>query len=202
MDEVDELFRCLAAGFVSLGETEILTYGEAFQRELALDPHGAGLPTLRQCAAHLLGDALPDLGEDRDAWLDLLMSHGVQPGLGQGRLTFVHAYPASQAALARIRPGAPPVAERFELFFSGLELANGFHELSQAEEQRARFEREQILRRERSLEDMPLDEHLLVALQHGLPDCAGVAMGLDRVLLLLLGGSSLSEILNFPIDRA
>jgi lysyl-tRNA synthetase class 2 len=202
MSEVEALVRCLAEDILPLAETDTLTYGEAFQRELQLDPHTASLPQLRQCAANVLGEDLPHLGEDRDAWLDLLMSHCVQPNLGQGHLTFVHEYPASQAALARIRPGTPPVAERFELFYAGVELANGFHELTHAGEQKARFEEEQCLRQKRSLSDMPMDEHLLAALDDGMPDCAGVAMGLDRILLLLQGGTNLSETLNFPIDRA
>jgi lysyl-tRNA synthetase class 2 len=202
MSEVEALVRCLAEDRLALGETETLTYGEAFQRELQLDPHATALPQLRQCAATALGEALPHLGEDRDAWLDLLMSHCVQPHLGHERLTFVRDYPASQAALARIRPGSPPLAERFELFYAGVELANGFHELTHADEQKDRFEKEQHLRQKRSFNDVPMDKHLLAALDNGMPDCAGVAMGLDRILLLLQGGTKLSETLNFPIDRA
>lgn len=202
MAEVDELLRGLAQERLALGGTEYLSYAEAFRRELGLDPHSAAITELQECAAGILGHALPDLGDERDAWLDLLMSHGVQPRLGLGRLTFIHDYPPSQAALARVRPGDPPLAERFELFCQGVELANGFHELTQAGEQRLRFQEEQKKRKKRYITNVPMDMHLLAALESGLPACSGVALGLDRFLLLLQGGTKLSEIMNFPIDRA
>ena len=126
----------------------------------------------------------------------------VVPTLGRGRLTFVHGYPASQAALARLLPGAPPVAARFEAYVEGLELCNGFHELADPAEQRRRFEADRALRAARGLALPPLDERLLAALAAGLPDCAGVAVGLDRVLMLATGCSRIAEVLTFTVDEA
>jgi len=124
------------------------------------------------------------------------------PQLGRGRVTLLYEYPASQAALARIRPCDPPVAERFEIYLEGIELANGFHELNDATEQRARFERDLAKRKERGLPAVPMDEWLLEALAHGLPDCAGVALGLDRLVMIAAGVASIQEVLPFPIERA
>ncbi|HIE55652.1 MAG TPA: EF-P lysine aminoacylase GenX, partial [Chromatiaceae bacterium] len=140
--------------------------------------------------------------ESRDQWLDLLMSLVIEPRLGEGRLTFVHDYPASQASLARLNPGDPRLACRFELYHEGVELANGFHELTDAREQRERFLADNRARRESGLVELPLDERLLSALAQGLPDCAGVALGLDRLLMLKLGACSLSAVLSFPLSEA
>jgi len=117
-------------------------------------------------------------------------------------MTFVYDYPASQAALARVRPGYPAVAERFELYLGGMELANGFHELSDAAEQRARFQAEQREREAAGLSVIPLDENLLAALEAGLPDCAGVALGVDRLLMWLTGVEHIDQVLAFPFERA
>jgi lysyl-tRNA synthetase class 2 len=130
------------------------------------------------------------------------MSHFIEPELGRGGPTFVHDYPASQAALARIRPGNPPVAERFEAWVEGIELANGYHELTDPDEQRRRFEADLDARRENGLPDVPLDENLLAALEHGMPACAGVALGVDRLVMLAAGGDRIDEVIAFPVDRA
>jgi lysyl-tRNA synthetase class 2 len=126
----------------------------------------------------------------------------IEPRLGQNRLTFIYDYPASQASLARIRPGEPPVAERFEVYLNGIELANGFHELGDADEQLTRFERQLHARATQKMPAIPLDHHFLSALHEGLPDCCGVALGLDRLLLLAVGARDLNTVLSFPIDRA
>jgi lysyl-tRNA synthetase class 2 len=146
----------------------------------------------------------PELVSEKapDAWLDLLLTHLVEPKLGQGRLTFIYDYPASQAALARIQPGDPPTAARFELYLNGMELANGFHELADAGEQRTRFERQLHVRAAGSLPVVPMDERLLSALDHGLPDCAGVALGFDRLVMLAAGTRTIEEVMAFPVDRA
>ena len=125
----------------------------------------------------------------------------VGPRLGRGTLTFVHSYPASQAALARLDPADPRVAQRFELYCGGIELANGFHELASAAEQRARFEADNLQRRRLGLPVSLLDERLLAALGQ-LPDCAGVALGFDRTLMLAVGAVSIEEVLAFPTARA
>ena len=140
--------------------------------------------------------------QEVDPWLDLLLTHCLEPYLGQGRLCFVYDYPASQAALARLRPGNPLVGERFELYLNGIELANGFHELGDAVEQRRRFAAENATRQMRGLPVMPLDENLLAALESGLPDCAGVALGFDRLVMLAAGKETLAEVLAFPFEQA
>ena len=111
---------------------------------------------------------------------------------------FLHDYPAEQAALARIRPGSPPVAARFEVFVNGIELGNGFHELGDAAEQRARFERDIARRRELGLPEPPVDEPFLEALARGLPDCSGVAIGIDRLIAALAGADALAEVVSLP----
>jgi lysyl-tRNA synthetase class 2 len=136
--------------------------------------------------------------EDFAACLDLALAALVEPAFEASRPTFVHDFPVSHAALARIRSGDPPVAERFELFLGGMELANGFHELADAQEQAARFSADLDARRQRGLVEPPVDERLLAALAHGLPDCAGVALGFDRLLMVLGGASRIDEVLAFP----
>lgn len=201
MDEVAELVTVLAADHLCLDTPERLDYGQLFRDRLGIDPHGATLTELQDCAVrHLSVNASQDW--ERDEWLDLLMSHIIQPQLGKGRLSFVYHYPASQAALARVRPGEPALAERFELFLAGVELANGFHELGDSDLQRARFEADMESRHRRGLAAIAMDERLLAALAQGLPDCAGVALGLDRLLLALAGGENLAEVLSFPIGRS
>jgi len=200
MDEVAALLRVVLGA--DLAE-ERLSYVQAFDRALGIDPHRAGIAALRGAALRtaLAGvDALELPG--RDAWLDLLMSHCVEPGLGAAGLTFVYDFPASQAALARVRDGDPPVAERFEVYVSGVELANGFHELADAAEQRRRFAADNARRRASGLPEMPVDERLLAALAAGLPDCCGVALGVDRLVMLATGAARIDEVIAFPLERA
>ena len=203
MDEVAELVTELLAGRLALAEPERLSYQELFQRHLDLNPHQARVAELAACA-EVRGVPIPPgmPMDDADPWLDLLLTHGIEPKLGRGRLTFVYDYPASQAALARLRPGDPPAGERFELYVNGVELANGFHELGHAGEQRRRFEAENAARRALGLPVMPMDENLLAALEAGLPDCAGVALGFDRLAMLAAGKTALAEVLAFPFERA
>ena len=202
MDEVEALLAEVADGRLGREGVERVSYGELFERHLGLDPHRANDELLARRAADF--PALAGIGTlPRDGWLDLLMSHVIQPQLI--RPTFVYHYPASQAALARIRPpagGEPAVAERFELFYRGVELANGFHELVDAGEQRARFVRERRRRQALGLPPVAMDEHLLAALRAGLPPCAGVAMGVDRLLMQINDAASLADIMAFTIDRA
>lgn len=203
MDEVAELVGMLLAGRLALAEPERLSYRQIFQHHLNLDPHRATVADLAACAETRnisIPTGMPL--DDPDPWLDLLLTHCVEPRLGSGRLTFVHDYPASQAALARLRPDDPPVGERFELYINGIELANGFHELGDTVEQRHRFAQENAARRAAGLPVMPVDEHLLAALEFGLPDCAGVALGFDRLVMLATRKTSLAEVLAFPLDRA
>lgn len=202
MDDVEALVRETLADMVSLQPSERLTYADAFHRYTGIDPHHASATDLRDCA-HRHGITVSGLAaDDKDGWLNLLLTHLVEPHLGRGRLTFIHDYPASQAALACIRREQVPVAERFELYLEGIELANGFHELANAEEQRARFETERRNRQALGLSDIPHDQYLLAALQHGLPECSGVALGLDRLVMLAAGAASIVDVIPFPADRA
>lgn len=201
MAEVAELVEGALATSRTLAASEYLSYGEVFDRYLALDPHRA-TSTQLQRIAEVQGVA-PVGGEmTRDGWLDLLMATRIEPQLGQDRLTFVYDYPASQAALARVRPGEPAVAERFELYLNGVELANGFHELADASEQRHRFEVENQRRTVAGQRSVPCDERLLAALEAGLPDCSGVAVGVDRLMMVVVAASSIDEVIAFPFERA
>jgi len=202
MDEVAALVRHALEDRVPSGPIQKLSYREAFERSLGLDPHSAPVAALAARARKnglSIPASMPD--DDPDAWRDLLLTHVVEPTLGRGQLTFLYDYPASQAALARIRPDHPPVAERFELYMEGIEIANGFHELTDAAEQRARFERDNTRRRERGAAALPMDERLLAALAHGLPECSGVALGFDRLVMCAAGAQSIGEVLAFPIKR-
>ena len=199
MDEVEALVRSLLAAAAAGRRGERLSYREAFARELELDPFLAADATLLE-AARPLGFA-PQAAA-RDELLEFLMGVGVGPRLGRGALTFIHGYPASQAALARLDPEDARTALRFELYCEGIELANGFHELQSAPEQRARFERDNAQRRRAGQPVRPPDERLLAALAAGLPDCAGVALGFDRTLMLSLGAQHIDEVLSFPTARA
>jgi len=175
-----------------------LSYREWFRRGLGLDPFTAEERTLREPLAEFRID--PD-GLTRDDWLDLLVTHRLQPALQDAAVTIVYDFPASQCSLARIRHGQPPVAERFELYLGRQELANGYHELNDAAEQRARFERDNTRRRARGQSELPIDENLLAVLDR-LPDCAGVALGTDRLLMHLLGADGIRDVLAFPFAEA
>ena len=203
MNEVADLVTELLANRLPLTEPEWLSYWELFERHLGLDPHQATVVELA-AVAERQGVSIPPRMpvQEVDPWLDLLLTHCLEPYLGQGRLCFVYDYPASQAALARLRPGNPLVGERFELYLNGIELANGFHELGDAVEQRRRFAAENATRQMRGLPVMPLDENLLAALESGLPDCAGVALGFDRLVMLAAGKETLAEVLAFPFEQA
>jgi lysyl-tRNA synthetase class 2 len=203
IDEVVDLLL-VVLGNGGRGESgragEKMTYAEAFRRHVGLDPHIASVAELRDRASSLI-ERPPDLADDRDGWLDLLLSHVIEPTLGWEGPAVIHEYPASQAALARVRPGPPPVAERFEVWVRGVELANGYHELTDAAEQRRRFAIDLETRRAAGLPDVPIDERLLAALAHGMPACAGVALGVDRLVMLATGADSIDEVIPFPVDR-
>lgn len=205
MDEVEALLAATLGAGILRAPAERLTYGELFSRHAGLDPHRAAAADL-DAALAAAGVAAPALDpEDRDGRLQLLLGHLIEPRLPAGRVTFVYDFPSSQAALARVRPGAdgaPPVAERFEVYVGPVELANGFHELADAAEQRRRFEADLAARRRLGLPTPPLDERFLAALAAGLPPCAGVALGFDRLVMLAAGAGALAEVIAFPIDRA
>lgn len=199
MDELTDLVRRLVDQ-PGLRE-ERRSYRSLFLQYLDIDPLEASAPALRACARsrNLLGAETLEL--DRDGWLDLLMTHFIEPELGVAGLTYVTDYPASQASLARLNPADPRVAARFELYWKGLELANGFEELADAEEQSERFEQENCRRFSSGQRPMPVDDALLSALEHGMPDCAGVAVGLDRLLMCRLGCRDIDQVLGFSLAR-
>jgi lysyl-tRNA synthetase class 2 len=199
IDETAELANVALALVGRSATLRRIAWRELYIERLGLDPFVASDAELQQA----LGDVRIDAaGLTRDDWLDLLLTHRLQPGFADDTLLAVHDYPSSQAALARIRPGNPRLAERFELYLGPLELANGYHELTDGDEQRARFERDRAIRRRRGLQEPPIDERLLEALRYGLPECAGVALGVDRLLMAMLGSDRIADVLAFPFDRA
>lgn len=200
MSEVEAFVAELLAPHRALPAAERLTYAQALQRHAGVDVHGASDLELVQAAEAHGVVCRADL--DRDARLDLLMGMVAGPRLGCGRPCFVCDYPPSQAALARIKPGPPPVAARFELYLDGIELANGFHELADSREQRARFMRDLQSRRGRGQVEPCIDERLLAALESGMPDCAGVALGFDRLVAVALQLGRLPAAMAYSIDNA
>lgn len=199
MTEMDELLQCI----LQTPAAKRFSYAEIFNQYLQINPHSATVNELKTCAVkHELFISSSIDQNDRNNWLDLLMSHIIEPHLGQAEPTFIYDYPATQAALARIRRDAIPVAERFEVYIKGIELANGFYELADAQEQRQRFEENIIERRALGFDEAPIDENFIAALNHGLPNCAGVAIGIDRLLMLAANAETISEIISFPIERA
>ncbi len=192
--EVADLFACLLAPRYLNLPVLFLTYDEAMRQSVHVAVHEASDEEISELAIALAGH---DLHLTRDGWLDVIMSHAVEPSLPKQTLVFIDDFPASQAALARVERNQQGqcVARRFELFFNGVELANGYHELTDADEQRQRFMAQ--------AEGRPLDEHLLSALAQGpLPDCCGVAMGLDRVLMLQQDAQHIADVLSFDWSRA
>lgn len=199
MDEVAALVRALLGRDLPV---ERLTYREAVLAHAGFDPLDAERERLEAAAQSLGLDAPRAREASRDDLLDLVVGAQVGPRLGASALTFVHRYPASQAALARLDPADPRLALRFELYHQGLELANGYHELADPAEQRRRFDTDLRTRRARGQPVAAPDPYLLAALEAGLPDCAGVALGFDRVLMLATGARSIDEVIPFPVERA
>ncbi|WP_406610311.1 elongation factor P--(R)-beta-lysine ligase [Agarivorans sp. JK6] len=198
MDEMDELITEVLA----CDKAERLSYVEAFERHLGINPINASQAEFVAVAKRLSVEDLVANEPDRDTILQLLFSLGVEPKIGQQRPCFVYHFPASQAALAKISEKDPQVAERFELYFKGVELANGFHELTDAKEQAARFAKDQQVRENMGLAAAQVDQHFLAALAAGLPACAGVALGIDRLLMLALGAPNIQAVQSFSVDRA
>lgn len=200
---MDEVSALIAAALALVGRrcrVRRCSYRQLFQDAFGLDPHVADVATLRAAAGDLRID--PE-GLERDDWLDLLISHRLQPGWAADTLLLLHDYPASQSALAHVHEvDGQRVAERFEAYLGPLELANGYHELADADEQQRRFESEQAWRRAQGRSVPPYDLHLVNALRAGLPDCSGVALGVDRLLACLLDSPALSAVIAFDFARA
>lgn len=202
MDEVAELVQGVMAeaGAGDALPVVKLSYGEMFRSVLQLDPHTAPLHTLQQMAAQTAGSG--SFYESRATCLDLLFSMRVEPQLPLG-IVSIYDYPECQAALACTAADKTGnrIARRFEVFLNRVELANGYFELCDAAEQKARFEKDAVMRREAGKSEMALDDKLLAALAAGVPACAGVAMGVDRLLMGCLGQKALMEVMPFPSER-
>jgi lysyl-tRNA synthetase class 2 len=198
MQEVAEFLKSV----LDFRPAKYFRYAELFQRYLSLDIFTISDNQLRE-KIHSLGWLQTPLEKlDRDTCLQLLMTHAIEPHLGQEQPAFVYDFPASQAALARINLSTPPVAERFELYIQGLEIANGFHELKNAEEQKHRFLQNQNVRRKDQTPVLDIDTYFIAALKHGLPDCAGVALGLDRLMMLAGKTDHIQNVLAFSWERS
>jgi lysyl-tRNA synthetase class 2 len=197
MNEMDELLQLV----LNKPPAERITYAGLFKTHLDIDAHQATLTELAACAKKNHINVEGSI-TDHDTWLNLLMTHYIEERIGQDRPIFIYDYPTSQAALARIQPGNPPVASRFEVYYKGTELANGFHELQNVNEQRKRFENNLIAREQLSLNKLPIDEYFRAALAHGLPDCAGVALGIDRLVMLATDKEHIADVLSFDFSRA
>jgi lysyl-tRNA synthetase class 2 len=182
-----------------LRDAESLEYRDAFRRFAGIDPFEASINNLADAVSADAG-LRESLGNDRDAWLDLLLGTHVAAAFTKGRLTVLRHFPASQAALAQICPADDRVADRFEVFNGAIELANGFVELRDPNEQRQRMLADLEERRATSRQPVPLDEPLLAALESGLPECAGVAVGFERLLMLATGAQEIRDVMTFAFD--
>jgi len=200
MDEVADLLQCLS-GLVNQGlNVRRVSYDDLYRQHLGLDWRRDPLTALQ---APLARFGIDPQGLGRDDWLDLLMTHLIQPGLAADQLLFVFDFPPSQCALARVDGhGDQAVARRFEAYWGRWEVANGYHELSDSDEQAERFANDNQRRRLRGLPELPVDGALLAALRQGLPDCSGVAVGLDRVLMAMTGSVQIADVLAFDFARA
>ncbi len=202
MDEIAELIGGLFSG-QSLQETQRISYQDAFVSFTGLDPlvfsYQHYCAFARECE---LSEAVAICGHDHALWLDLIFSHKVQPHLGDNALCMVYGYPACQSSLAKINVQDARITERVELFINGVELGNGYHELTDATEQSRRFDKELAIRQQQKLPVTVKDVRLIAALESGVPECSGMAIGLDRLLMLLSGSASIDEVLSFPIHRA
>ncbi|ARR48247.1 elongation factor P--(R)-beta-lysine ligase [Photobacterium damselae subsp. damselae] len=198
MDEMDELLQLI----LGCQQAERMSYQQSFLNVLGVCPLEGSMLELKQAAAKLGLSDIAGPEEDRDTLLQLLFSIGIEGKIGQKVPAFVYDFPASQAALAQINPTDNRVAERFEVYFKGIELANGFHELANGDEQLIRFEADNHKRIEMGLEPQPIDMNLVNALRAGFPDCAGVALGIDRLIMLALGLKHIDQVTAFPVDIA
>ena len=199
MDEVSMLVKHCGRGKFDQWPQQKLSYQQLFEKYADVDPFTADQQTL---ASKAEDHGIRDIELDRKQWLDLIISMVIQPALPEECLTFVYDFPMEQAALARIRQGNPPLAERFELYLGRTELANGYQELTDALEQQQRFNNDNRQRQERGQPVCEIDHHLIEAMESGLPECAGVALGVDRLLMAICGADSIDEVTAFPFSRA
>lgn len=197
MSEVEEL----VCSVLACPPAQRLSYQAAFLQYLEIDPLSITTDELRQlCQQQDLGKWLQS--EDRDTLLQVIFAQLIEPQIAKEQPCFIYHFPASQASLAQIHQADPRVAERFELYYQGLELVNGFHELTDADEQVKRFKSDNHFRQQKGLEEKAIDGHFIAALRSGLPECSGVALGIDRLVMLALNCQHIEQVLSFPISRA
>lgn len=197
MDEVEDL----VSNFIDLPSVERMTMAQAFRQVVSIDDlHATSAQQLRERAIEMGLPSAQELDLDWDSWVDYFVVVVILPQFSHAALFLTH-YPASQAALARISPEDSATAERFELVINGMEIANGFCELTDAVQQRNRFQQELDQRAAERLPPIPMDERFLDALESGLPDCSGVAVGVDRLMMLSMGKEQIAEVLPFPVDQ-
>ena len=202
MDEIAELIAFLYRDHPPLNTAQRVSYQSIFERYTGLNPLIFDYSSYCAYALkHQFPDAISICGHDHALWLDFLFSHSVQPHLGENALCLVYGYPACQSSLARINTDNSSITDRVEIFISGVELGNGYYELTDASEQEKRFDQEMQLRKLRNQPAVVKDKRLIAAMKTGLPDCSGMAIGLDRLLMILSGSSHINEVLSFPVDR-
>lgn len=207
MDDGMRLLDELSSFVLKRGGAEMFSYAEVFIERVGIDPHRVEAKELSNAAKVYnvsAPESMPD--DDLDGWLSLLFAELVEPQLGRQRPAIIHGFPACQAALATIvredQENIRSVASRFELYVDGIELANGYHELRDVDELQARFEAINDLRQKDGKSPLPERSRLIPAMEQGLPHCTGVAVGLDRLIMIALGASNLREVIAFPADRA
>jgi lysyl-tRNA synthetase class 2 len=198
MSEVIELLQVI----LNLQRINKITYKEIFYKYFNLDPLVCTIENLKQKIIqhniNLTSNAALNL--TKADYFDLLFSHIIQPNLESNVIWVIYDYPVEQSALAKINRIKQPVAERFEVFINGVELANGYHELQDVIEQKTRFANDLAARAKLQLNSLPIDTKLIKALEYGLPHCSGVALGLDRLLMIKLNSSSITEVIPFALE--
>jgi len=198
-----ELLSDFASAILKRPKSELLSYGDAFQKMAGVEPF---VDPVDKFGETLLkhGVSISEFTEetDRDFWLNLILTHLVEPKLGFEAPVIIYDWPPSQAALAIVRDDSPPVAERFELYVDGVELGNGYHELLDADELFRRNEQNNALRVSDGGDPLPVESRLLEAMRAGMPGCSGVAVGVDRLLMVLEGCQNIEQVIAFPLDRA
>lgn len=203
MAEIDQLINAVLSPYGLLQKTRTVSYQAVFEHYTGLNPLVFSLSDYSDYAEQNgMPEATSICADSHALWLDFIFSHRVQPNLGDQGLCMVYGFPACQSSLARINADNPAVTDRVEIFIQGVELGNGFYELTDAEEQERRFDREIDFRQRNGLPKADKDQRLLDALASGLPDCAGMAIGLDRLLMIQAGVGSINQVLAFPVDRA
>jgi len=202
LEDLMQELEQLTTQILGTAEAERLSYRDAFLHYVNIDPFNVKDAELALRAQTLADYHGPEMSRDDN--LNLILSICIEPNLGIDRPCFLYEYPPSQASLAKVNLSSAgvPVAQRFELYIQGMELANGYFELTDADEQAKRFAQDNCERSQIDLPTIPPDEHLVAAMKHGLPACSGVAVGLDRMLMLKVDAKSIEDVLTFPITRA